>query len=161
MSVCVDVCMSKMMRMPIKVGVWKYATNANCQTLLDETLSFYTKTPTNVSKRLYSLLPTKNVLLLNWFSRNIPIKHYYKRNPTIKFLEPKSNFYNFCHLLNYFLLVLTTARLNHANANWVRVASSSVLYCKVWRKLWSWLRQNENDFPKTISIWTEILQLQA
>ena len=65
MSVCVDVCMSKMMRMPIKVGVWKYATNANCQTLLDETLSFYTKTPTNVSQRLYSLLPTKNVLLLN------------------------------------------------------------------------------------------------
>ena len=41
MSVCIDVCMSKMMRMPIKVGVWKYATYANCQTLLDETLSFY------------------------------------------------------------------------------------------------------------------------
>ena len=62
---------------------------------------------------------------------------------------------------NYFLLVLTTARLNHANANWVRVASSSVLYWKVRRKLWSWLIQNEHNFPKNLSIWVEILQFQA
>ena len=33
MSICVKVCMSKIMRMPIKVGVCIYVMCANCRTL--------------------------------------------------------------------------------------------------------------------------------